>query len=159
MALLAAYGVHAATVTYDLSGTIEGGLLAGQTVSGQFSFDDANLDASTLELPLQSLNFSFAGSSFNLAGAAQGWPPTVSFNAGQLVGLNAYFETSSSGTPREVSLFDGLGIDTPYLTYVQGMDSSTATLSFAAAVPEPETYALMLAGLGLVGWMARRRKA
>jgi len=26
-------------------------------------------------------------------------------------------------------------------------------------VPEPETYALMLAGLGLVGWAARRRRA
>jgi PEP-CTERM motif len=28
-----------------------------------------------------------------------------------------------------------------------------------AAVPEPETYALMLGGLGIVGWAARRRKA
>jgi len=28
-----------------------------------------------------------------------------------------------------------------------------------AQVPEPETYALLLAGLGLVGWAARRRRA
>ena len=28
-----------------------------------------------------------------------------------------------------------------------------------AAIPEPETYALMLAGLGLVGWIGRRKKA
>jgi len=32
-------------------------------------------------------------------------------------------------------------------------------LSEVAPVPEPETYALMLAGLGLVGVVARRRKA
>ncbi len=29
---------------------------------------------------------------------------------------------------------------------------------FANPVPEPETYALLLAGLGVVGWMARRRQ-
>jgi PEP-CTERM motif-containing protein len=34
----------------------------------------------------------------------------------------------------------------------------TMTASVAAAVPEPETYAMMLAGLGLMGFIARRRK-
>lgn len=34
----------------------------------------------------------------------------------------------------------------------------TGTLS-VAAVPEPETYAMLLAGLGLIGFSARRRQA
>ncbi len=28
-----------------------------------------------------------------------------------------------------------------------------------APVPEPETYAMMLAGLGMLGWLARRKKS
>jgi hypothetical protein len=30
--------------------------------------------------------------------------------------------------------------------------------TIGAPIPEPETYALMLAGLGLLGFMARRKK-
>ncbi len=55
-----------------------------------------------------------------------------------------------------------------YSVFVGGNDFSTygnnnkfgfnATLS-VAAVPEPESYAMMLAGLGLMGFVARRRKA
>lgn len=31
--------------------------------------------------------------------------------------------------------------------------------AFAVPVPEPETYAMMLAGLGMIGFMVRRRKS
>jgi hypothetical protein len=44
----------------------------------------------------------------------------------------------------------GYGGNKPYQYYLSGM---TVT-----AVPEPETYAMLLAGLGLVGGIARRRK-
>jgi hypothetical protein len=47
-------------------------------------------------------------------------------------------------------------IGTYALTEYQG--SGNYTLTIAATVPEPETYALMLGGLGVVGLIARRRK-
>lgn len=39
-----------------------------------------------------------------------------------------------------------------------GTNGGIYAYAFTAAVPEAETYAMMLAGLGLVGAMARRRK-
>jgi len=37
--------------------------------------------------------------------------------------------------------------------------TSTGDLNLqVAAIPEPETYAILLAGLGLLGFVARRRK-
>lgn len=58
---------------------------------------------------------------------------------------------------------DNLALGNYYLQVSGTMVSETAG-SFGGAVmlmpiPEPETYGMMLAGLGLLGWMARGRKA
>jgi hypothetical protein len=51
-----------------------------------------------------------------------------------------------------------------YYVLVSGNLVSDTSASFGGAVmlapvPEPETYGMMLAGLGVLGFLARRRKA
>ncbi|MDN5753848.1 MAG: carbonic anhydrase family protein [Nitrosospira sp.] len=58
--------------------------------------------------------------------------------------INAFTALFSDGNAREIQPLDGRII----LTDVAG---------FVSAVPEPETYAMLLAGLGLIGFVARRR--
>lgn len=48
-------------------------------------------------------------------------------------------------------IFSGIGTSN---SYGGSLDNVAVT-----AVPEPETYAMLLAGLGLIGTIARRRKA
>ncbi len=52
--------------------------------------------------------------------------------------------------------FTGFRIDTVGGTYLPGI--TNVAVGTVSAVPEMETYAMMLAGLGLMGTIARRRK-
>lgn len=44
------------------------------------------------------------------------------------------------------------------MDWMTGATSTTNNLIEVAAVPEPETYAMLLAGLGVVGWSLRKRQ-
>jgi len=80
------------------------------------------------------------------------------FNTTGQVGdsMGFYYLTRSSSTSSAEALVAAYGNANGASTFTLGLDGSLAFAN-AAPVPEASTYGMMLAGLGLVGFMARRR--
>ena len=92
------------------------------------------------------------------------------FNASGVLQANVVFKDSPGSAPYAtfdnalglngvtISKLSAIGVNGAFAA-AQDASEIGSPGSIAAAVPEPSTYALMLAGLGLVGFIARKRKA
>lgn len=151
-----------------LSGwTVSGGTIdliaAGPPIfPGLGSYVD--LDGSSLSSGLLSNSVSLVGGttytlSFDLAGSHQGSTETVNINFGSTV---ASYSLNSADAFSTLTLNFTPGSNGSYgISYLNvGGDNVGASLDnvSVSAVPEPETYAMLLAGLGLVGFMSRSRR-
>lgn len=128
----------------------------------------------------QSINLSSGGASFaQTSPVLQGGDDVISFtNLAQgsyqfiltLSGQNiSNFAATFNGTSVPMThvgkgwagILDSTGT-APFALKLTGTPTATSRYSgelTVTAVPEPETYALMLAGLGVLGFVARRRRA
>jgi hypothetical protein len=158
--LIAALPAQAALQSYSFSGTLDSGLSIGQNFSGNFSFDDSSLSSSGLQyLGANSFSISFLGNTYSMA--QQAAPTEISFIDGSFLGVSYAYNAAFPMFSLIASGGTGESWDVPYLAYSQlgtsGVVDGAGSIVYAP-VPEPETYAMMLAGLGLLGLAARRRK-
>ena len=121
-------------------------------------------------------SYGFSLSVFGLSGVATGMhihaPAPVGINAGVIVPLTApTFLVSNSGGSL---LIGAAGVAPPTTSFLSQLQSGLAYVNIhtaakpggeirgqlfpVAVVPEPETYAMLLAGLGLIGWIGARRR-
>lgn len=97
-----------------------------------------------------------AGKTFAQVGGYTNWNPAEPNNSG-LMYMSIGTSTPNSGSAGAGKWLDDSG--------VQGVPSSADPVvgyfveyENVVGIPEPETYAMLLAGLGLLGFVARRRK-
>lgn len=127
------------------------------------SYDAVNVSGSPAEIQSQT---PFTLNSAYFAGVSNdGLQVTVKGELEGVITHTTTFTVNTTGSTREI--FNWNNIDTVLITATGGTHNSSVFngTSFAmdnliinSPVPEPETYAMLLVGLSLVGFITRRRK-
>ena len=145
------------------SGNLDSGLiLFNQGGYALYGNDDAMLGTRVSSLPAGHLNGPQAPGWYNLAIFALGTPPV----SGDGFTPDHYMFPNVSSPFTQILTATGPGGAAPLTGWAQLEDTVALNEEYrirlsgvtVSPVPEPETYAMLLAGLGLMGTMIRRRK-
>lgn len=98
--------------------------------------------------------FSLSAGQFNNIGTATGdWTGTGNIQFGGAMAAVSFSDLETIAGVIGNARGDG-GLDWS----IRGLNAGDSLSITVTAVPEPETYAMLFAGLGVVGWLAKRRK-
>ena len=106
--------------------------------------------------PVQLASGSLIAGSTGTINGLPGAGATVTFNAA----ASPFYVTPPSASFYNMALTSFINAEGTVTPTANGfmIDNGGGSLHFAPQIPEPETYALMMAGLGALGFMVWRRK-
>jgi hypothetical protein len=169
-------GVAKAQYTYTYTGTpyvaFAGDYSAANFVSGSFTVESALADGMHDFFSSPPLQMSFndgLGVVSHTFSSAVGSVSYVTVADSSIIGWDLRFMSPDPSVPDQafylattpsvsaVGIFSLIDLNVSSAAYSNGSGSWTVS-SVTTPIPEPEIYAMMLAGLGVLGFVARRKK-